>query len=96
MTVSFSKHDSQEQIDVAIEEKIKPGHRIIIYNDDVNTFDHVISSLVEVCDHTEMQAEQCSLLIHFKGKCDVKSGDFEKLRPLCEALLDRGLNAEIE
>ena len=96
MTVSFSKHDSQEQMDVAIEEKIKPGHRIIIYNDDVNTFDHVISSLVEVCDHTEMQAEQCSLLIHFKGKCDVKSGDFEKLRPLCEALLDRGLNAEIE
>ena len=70
------------------------GH-LILYND-VNTFDHVIDTLVKVCHHTFEQAEQCAIIVHFKGKCDVKSGSYSFLKPLCTALLDAGLSAEIE
>ena len=69
---------------------------LILYNDDVNTFDHVIDTLVKVCHHTFEQAEQCAIIVHFKGKCDVKSGSYSFLKPLCTALLDAGLSAEIE
>lgn len=69
---------------------------LILYNDDVNTFDHVIDTLVKVCHHTFEQAEQCAIIVHFKGKCDVKSGSYDFLKPLCTALLDAGLSAEIE
>jgi ATP-dependent Clp protease adaptor protein ClpS len=69
---------------------------LILHNDEVNTFDFVIESLIAVCDHTTEQAEQCTYLIHYKGKCDVKSGDFEFLRPMRHALADRGLTATIE
>lgn len=70
-------------------------HDLILWNDDVNTFDWVITSLIEICNHSETQAEQCALIVHFKGKCSVKRGDFETLRPQCEALIDRGINATI-
>lgn len=70
--------------------------RLIVWNDDVNTFDWVIESLVEICEHSPEQAEQCALLIHFKGKCAVKNGSFEELRPKCEALIDRGINATVD
>lgn len=69
---------------------------LILYNDDVNTFDHVIDTLVEVCHHTFEQAEQCAIIVHFKGKCDVKTGSYGYLEPLCTALLDAGLSAQIE
>ena len=69
---------------------------LILYNDNVNTFDHVIDTLVKVCHHTFEQAEQCAIIVHFKGKCDVKSGSYDFLKPLCTALLDAGLSAEIE
>ena len=69
---------------------------LILYNDDVNTFDHVIDTLVKVCHHTFEQAEQCAIIVHFKGKCDVKSGSYTVLKPLCTALLNAGLSAEIE
>ena len=69
---------------------------LILYNDDVNTFDHVIDTLVKVCHHTFEQAEQCAIIVHFKGKCDVKSGSYTFLKPLCTALLNAGLSAEIE
>lgn len=68
---------------------------IILYNDDVNTFEHVITTLIRVCEHTEEQAHQCSLIVHYKGKCSVKTGSYEELKPRCSALLDAGLNAEI-
>lgn len=77
-------------------EKLVDENEIVLYNDDVNTFDHVIDSLVEVCDHDPLQAEQCTLIIHYKGKCAVKKGSFEELKPRCTALLNRGLSAEIE
>ena len=69
---------------------------IILHNDDVNTFEHVIVSLMEICDHDPLQAEQCAWLVHYTGKCSVKRGTFEVLRPLCEALCDRSLSAEIQ
>ncbi len=68
---------------------------IILYNDDVNTFDWVIQSLMEVCEHSEIQAEQCSLIVHNNGLCAVKSGTYKELEPRCSNLLERGLSAEI-
>ena len=69
---------------------------LILYNDDFNTFDFVTESLIKVCKHEALQAEQCTFLVHYTGKCVVKNGTFKKLKPLCEALLERGLSAKIE
>lgn len=71
-------------------------HKIICWNDDVNTFDWVIESLISVCKHTQEQAAQCALIVHTRGKCEVKTGTFDNLRPMAEALIDRGINATIE
>ncbi len=71
-------------------------HELILYNDDVNTFDHVIRTLIAVCDHTAEQAEQCAYLVHFKGKCTVKSGSYSYLEPRCILLHEAGLSATIE
>ena len=79
-----------------ITESLEGECHLILYNDDVNTFDHVIDTLVKVCHHTFEQAEQCAIIVHFKGKCDVKSGSYSFLKPLCTALLNAGLSAEIE
>ncbi|SFN40910.1 ATP-dependent Clp protease adaptor protein ClpS [Salegentibacter flavus] len=73
----------------------KKQNEIVLYNDDYNTFDHVIETLIYACDHTPEQAEQCSLLVHYKGKCTVKTGSYEDLKPRCSKLLDAGLSAEI-
>jgi ATP-dependent Clp protease adaptor protein ClpS len=70
--------------------------QLIVWNDDVNTFEWVIKTLIEVCGHNYEQAEQCSLLIHFKGKYAVKDGMYEDLKPMCEAILERGINATVE
>jgi ATP-dependent Clp protease adaptor protein ClpS len=69
---------------------------LILHNDEVNTFEFVIESLIEVCKHTTEQAEQCTYLVHYTGKCDVKSGSLKTLRPMRHALVDRGLTATIE
>jgi ATP-dependent Clp protease adaptor protein ClpS len=81
--------------DVAIAEEVSSQNEIIVFNDDVNTFDHVIETLIRVCKHTPEQAEQCSLIVHYKGKCTVKTGAYDELRPQCEQLLEAGLSAEI-
>lgn len=80
---------------VATEEQTGINNEIILFNDDVNTFDHVIDTLVRVCNHDDLQAEQCALLVHYKGQCTVKTGSYEELKPQCSALLDAGLSAEI-
>ena len=82
--------------ELLLEEKELKENNIVLYNDDVNTFDFVIDSLIKVCNHNPIQAEQCSFIVHYSGKCAVKEGAFEELKPLCEALLDRGLSATIE
>lgn len=70
-------------------------YSLVVFNDDVNTFDYVINALMEYCGHSQEQAEQCTLIIHFKGKCSVKNGDFEELLPIRTAICDRGISAEI-
>jgi ATP-dependent Clp protease adaptor protein ClpS len=84
-----------EQVEVDHKTKINPAKSLVVYNDDVNTFDHVINSLVKVCKHELIQAEQCTWIVHYNGKCAVKSGEFKKLRPLRQALNERGLTAKI-
>ncbi len=68
---------------------------LILHNDDHNTFDFVIDSLIEVCDHDPITAEQLTLIVHYKGKCTVKSGDLEELNPMSRAMTDRGLTVSI-
>lgn len=88
------KESGCPEVDTAITGK--KVREIILHNDDVNTFEHVIVSLMEICDHDPLQAEQCAVLVHYTGKCSVKRGAFDVLRPMCEALCDRGLSAEIQ
>ncbi|MBT8194820.1 MAG: ATP-dependent Clp protease adaptor ClpS [Bacteroidia bacterium] len=78
------------------EAKEKQENHLVLFNDDVNTFDFVIESLIDVCQHDREQAEQCSIIVHNNGKCSVKSGTVDKLRPMADALLDRGLSASID
>lgn len=88
-----TKEKIQEEVSVA--EKESNQNEIVLYNDEVNTFDHVISSLIFACEHTPEQAEQCSIIVHYKGKCTVKTGDLDELEPRCSMLLEAGLSAEI-
>ncbi len=69
---------------------------LIVWNDEVNTFEWVIATLVEVCQHTEEQAEQCAMIIHTQGKYAVKQGSYDELKPMCDAITDRGIGATIE
>ncbi|HET6543952.1 MAG TPA: ATP-dependent Clp protease adaptor ClpS [Chryseolinea sp.] len=68
---------------------------LVVFNDDVNTFEHVTRTLIKVCKHTQEQAEQCTLIIHYKGKCQVKNGTFDFLRPMREAICEVGIDARI-
>lgn len=88
---------SKEQIEeeVLIADKVENQNQIVLFNDDVNTFDHVITTLIYACEHTPEQAEQCSIIVHYKGKCTVKTGAYDELKPRCSMLLDAGLSAEI-
>jgi ATP-dependent Clp protease adaptor protein ClpS len=94
-TMSTQPFVEQEQ-EVLLAEKEVEQYNLIVWNDEVNTFDFVIETLIKVCKHEPLQAEQCTLIIHFKGKCDVKTGSFKQLKPLAEAIIDRGINATIE
>jgi len=69
---------------------------LIVWNDEVNTFEWVIETLVQVCNHSEEQAEQCAYIIHFQGKYPVKNGPYDTLKPMCDAITERGINATIE
>jgi ATP-dependent Clp protease adaptor protein ClpS len=84
--------DKQTQL---LEKEIEQ-HSLVVWNDEVNTFDYVIETLIKICQHEPQQAEQCTLIIHFNGKCEVKVGSFKQLRPMAEAIIDRGINATIE
>lgn len=81
--------------ELLLEEAVSTQNEIVLFNDDVNTFDHVIETLVQVCDHTAEQAEQCAILVHYKGKCTVKTGMLKDLKPRCSMLLEAGLSAEL-
>lgn len=81
----------EETVELLDEEKT-----LLLLNDDVNTFDYVIETLIKVCEHTYEQAETCALITHYKGKCAVKSGSYEELRPYHQSLLDHHLYAKIQ
>jgi ATP-dependent Clp protease adaptor protein ClpS len=89
MTEKYQPKDFEQSKDTAL-------FNIILYNDDVNTFDYVIEMLMRYCDHTLSQAEQCALLTHYKGKSIVKKGSIDVLVPIANTLLDKGLNVEIK
>ncbi|MEX1002673.1 MAG: ATP-dependent Clp protease adaptor ClpS [Crocinitomicaceae bacterium] len=80
---------------VANKGEVEKSRSLVLYNDDVNTFDQVIDALIKVCKHELVQAEQCTWIVHYNGKCAVKEGEFKKLRPLRQALNERGLTAKI-
>jgi len=88
-----TKEKIKEEL-VVLEKEVNQ-HHIVLHNDEVNTFDFVINSLINVCEHTEEQAEQCTWLVHFKGKCTVKTGELKELEPRCSKLLSLGLSAEL-
>ena len=88
-----TKQKKQEDFDVLEQETRK--HEIVLHNDEVNTFDFVIDSLMDVCEHTLEQAEQCTILVHYKGKCTVKTGAYERLKPKCSKFQELGLSAEL-
>lgn len=91
------KHAFQEEELVDVMEAVETTDLmdLVVFNDDFNTFDHVINTLIRVCKHTNEQAEQCTIIIHYKGKCPVKSGSFEFLKPLREAICEAGIDARI-
>ncbi len=84
----------EEKAVEVLEEEIDVND-LVVFNDDVNTFQHVINTLIRVCRHTPEQAEQCTMLIHFKGKCAVKSGLFEELKPMKDGICEAGIDAKI-
>ena len=88
--------ETENEIDVLIKDVNTEKKNLIVYNDDFNSFDFVIESLVDVCKHTVNQAEQCTWLVHYKGKCQVKKGDLKELELMCIALLEKGITAEIK
>ena len=88
----------ENEFDEVVIDEVKEARvrDLILYNDDVNTFDHVIESLIEICHHDVLQAEQCTYIVHYNGKCTVKSDSYTRLKPMKEGLCDRGLSAVIK
>ncbi|ELR72614.1 hypothetical protein C900_00993 [Fulvivirga imtechensis AK7] len=86
-------HKEEELIDVL--EDVADVKDLMVFNDDVNTFDHVIDTLIRVCKHSAEQAEQCAYIIHYKGKCSVKKGLLKILKPMKEAICDAGIDARV-
>lgn len=91
-----TSHEWEEALLEEVRRETGPVREIILHNDDVNTFDHVISCLVEICGHEPVQAEQCAWIVHHNGKCSVKRGTFDQLEPQCTSLLNQGLSADIQ
>lgn len=85
-----------EEFDTDVLTDTTSSYQLIVWNDDVNSFEWVIETLMEVCDHSAEQAEQCAMIIHFKGKYAVKDGNYDSLKPMKEAITERGINATIE
>ncbi len=96
MKTPFFHTDTETEVLLQEEVKAKEMNQLVLWNDEVNTFQFVIQTLMDLCDHSLEQADQCALLIHTKGKCSVKRGSYNDLRPICEAMLDRGLSATID
>jgi ATP-dependent Clp protease adaptor protein ClpS len=90
-----NSYQEQESVDVMEAVETTDVMDLVVFNDDINTFEHVIATLIKVCEHTPEQAEQCTLIIHHRGKCTVKNGTFDFLKPLREAICEAGIDARI-
>ncbi len=96
MNLEIEVLDPKTEETILAKHVLKDLRDLILYNDDVNSFEHVINCLVQYCEHDLIQAEQCAYIVHHKGKCGIKRGTFEKLKPICEVLLEKGLSAKID
>lgn len=94
MTNNNTKSRELEELDLLTADE--NTCQLIVWNDEVNTFDWVIATLILICHHTAEQAEQSAMIIHTKGKCAVKEGNYEFLKPMCDAITERGIGATIE
>ncbi len=92
------KFSYQDKEDFAVLKEVitEDQKDLVVYNDDFNTFDHVINTLIKVCKHSVEQAEQCTYIIHYKGKCAVKKGLFDELRPMKDSICEAGIDAKIQ
>ena len=90
------KSSVETEEEVLVDINIDDGWKLVVYNDDHNTFDHVIGCLVSSCGHEPLQAEQCAMIIHYKGRCSVKSGSINNLEPMCTSLLESDITAAVE
>lgn len=84
------------EFDSFLNEELEINRNLILHNDEVNTFDHVIDCLVEICSHDNNQAEQCAMIVHYKGKCDVKKGEYDELSLMKDQLVSKGLSVTID
>ncbi|MES1220671.1 MAG: ATP-dependent Clp protease adaptor ClpS [Bacteroidota bacterium] len=96
MAITKNDTSTQQWEDVELLTDLEEPCRLIVWNDEVNTFEWVIETLIEVCGHTYEQAEQCSYFIHYRGKYAVKQGGYDELKPLCDAITERGIGATVE
>lgn len=92
----FNGIQTEELDELLTLEKEEEQNHLVIFNDDFNTFDHVIDTLIKVCKHNIIQAEQCTHIIHYKGKCSVKVGEYAELEKMCTSILEKGITAEIQ
>ncbi len=86
----------EELVEVEEDQGQEDVKNLVVHNDEFNTFDHVINTLIKVCKHDAHQAEQCTYIIHYKGKCSVKNGSFNELKPMKDGVTDAGISATIE
>ena len=93
-TNTNTQTDNEQELDVLTDQE--DPCNLIVWNDNVNTFEWVIETLIEVCGHSPEQAEQCSYFIHYKGKYAVKNGQYDELKPMCDAITERGIGATVE
>ncbi len=92
MNSSYLKEELSHVLEEIKDEDLKD---LVVFNDDINTFEHVINTLIKVCNHSPEQAEQCTWIIHYKGKCCVRKGSFIELKPMKETIIDQGINAAV-
>jgi len=96
MTNATYNTNTDEEVDLDVLTSTEDPCHLVVWNDEVNTFEWVIETLIEICGHSFEQAEQCSLIIHQNGKYAVKNGSYDDLKPLCDAITERGINATVE
>ncbi len=95
-SIKIANLDIDVLVDTKKDIETELNKKIVVYNDDINSFEHVITCFVAYCNHNWEQAEQCAMIIHTKGRCSVKEGMYDDLKPMQEALNEAGIDAKIE